>query len=108
MGLWNQITAIEGQHVDSGAGWHVDTFTPDIKALMYLADVRKDNGPFTMLMNYSGALRHKDDPRHRTTRYSDEDVHAHININAHTYKVEFVAPRGTVILFKVNNIHRGA
>lgn len=91
----------------SGGGWHIDS-KRGLKALMYLSDVSEGTGPFQMLLGYTPDIQHKrDDPKGRNTRYSDAEVLSQIysrGARVHT----FIAQAGTVILFDVSKIHRGA
>ena len=43
-----RLNMIPGNH-GSGGGWHRDSFTNQFKAIIYLSDVGKDNGPFQYL-----------------------------------------------------------
>ena len=94
----------------SGGGWHRDTVPPDtsIKALVYLSDVGPGDAAFTMLVHEAEpGVAPAADPRGRRTRYDDDAVAAHLRRHPRAYAVELRAPRGTVILFRTDVLHRG-
>lgn len=91
---------------NSGDGWHQDSKARGIKALMYLDDVDDQSGPFEMLVGYNvTALRPKNDPRGRNTRFSDEHISQHMAANAKVQTI--LGSAGTLILFDTSHVHRG-
>ena len=93
---------------DSGAGWHKDTVKRGFKALMYLNDVSQSGGPFEFLKNYQDKkLQHMIDERGRNTRYSEGSIDEQVRV--YNAKVKSIlAPAGSVVLFDISNVHRGA
>ena len=93
---------------NSGAGWHKDTVRRGFKALIYLNDVSDAGGPFGFLANYSDAhLRHAFDKRGRNTRYSQQSIDDQVEVfGAQTRRIH--APAGSMVLFDISNVHRGA
>lgn len=99
------LTLIGG---DSGAGWHKDTIKRGFKALMYLNDVSQSGGPFQFLTNYQDKkLQHMIDQRGRNTRYSEGAINEQVQFYSAEVK-SILAPAGSVVLFDISNVHRGA
>ena len=38
-------------NLGSGGGWHRDNYNPEFKAILYLSDVKNNNGPFQFIEN---------------------------------------------------------
>jgi len=94
-------------HGDSGGGWHQDKISKGIKAMMYLTDVTDSSGPFQMLLHYnSTSLQPKFDRKGRKTRFSDESIAEQVENGA--FIVPIVGKKGTLVIFEVSNVHRGA
>ena len=97
-----------------GGGFHIDRGAPGIKAMVYLNDVRGEQGPFTTLVNYNAGLSSlqlcSGDP-HNTQDVLRFDTGSTIALLTagfpQTYLAEIHAPKGTVIFFLTANIHRG-
>ena len=119
-----QRNALCGKKATSPAnGFHVDMLLTATKALLYLTDVHKENGPFTMLRDYPVVTSKwgftQPDPQalpvctgeveatgSHVLRYSTEHVISLVQ-RTRARPVEIHAPRGTVILFDNSNIHLG-
>ncbi len=90
----------------SGGGWHIDSKTkPQLKALVYLTDVGKDNGVYMFLpdsFDLDLELR-KNDPKKRITRFTDESVE---KCGIEPFVV--TGKKGTLILVDTSHVHRGA
>lgn len=93
---------------NSGQGWHKDTIPSGLKALMYLSDVTATNGAFEFLTGYKDVtLHHAVDKRGRKTRYSDHSIMQQVRrYGARVHSL--TAPMGSLILFDISNVHRGA
>lgn len=97
-----KLTHNDGKVTNSGGGWHVDSRGKQFKALVYLSDVGKNNGPYMYIPNSSDKqINLRNDSR--GTRYLDDVVQ---NCGIEPFTV--VAKKGTVILTNTSNIHRGA
>jgi ectoine hydroxylase-related dioxygenase (phytanoyl-CoA dioxygenase family) len=86
----------------SGGGWHVDNHNPQFKALLYLTDVNKNNGPFAII---SPPLTSKDYSAislDKNTRFPDKIEEDHKNNIQH-----LTGNMGDVIVVNTQNIHRG-
>lgn len=98
-------------NLGSGEGWHRDSFFNQFKAIVYLTDVNKENGPFEYIMS-SHHLRQKfSDHRKygvplRTARIGDSAMRGLITAAPERYRV-FTAPAGTLLLVDPTGIHRG-
>lgn len=90
---------------NSGGGWHVDNHKIQYKAMIYLTDVNKNNGPFAMLypnLKSTDYPPDASDPARNNMRFHDQ-----IAID-HKDKIQILTGKaGDVILFQSNNIHRG-
>lgn len=100
--LGNRIITKEGNK-GSGGGWHRDTFLKkQLKFILYLSDVTKENGPFTYI-NGSHKIQNKiidlvKRPRINPRRYP----------NYHSNKeIELTGKAGTLIIADTSGIHRG-
>ena len=91
--------------VNSGGGWHQDQRERNVKSLLYLTDVTGENGPFSMLMNYSENQLLPS--AFRRTRFTDQTIESYLDKHKDAFFVEFHAPAGTLIIFETSNIHRG-
>ena len=97
-----KLKHIKGKKTNSGGGWHVDSRGKQFKAMVYLSDVNKDNGPFMFIPNSADMNTDKrNDPR--GTRYLDSVVES---CNTNPFIV--TAKKGTVILTDTSHIHRGS
>ena len=108
--LASRIEYKEG-NIGSGQGWHRDSNNFQFKAMVYLSDVEKKDGPFqilkgshkfiniikdTIIMGVDGV----------STRLENECVTRLIDRSPRIYKT-FLAKEGTVILFDSSSIHTG-
>ena len=97
-----KLTYDDNMITNSGGGWHVDSRGKQFKALVYLSDVGKNNGPYMYIPNSANKqFNLRSDSR--GTRYLDDVVE---NCDIEPFTV--VAKKGTVILTNTSNIHRGA
>jgi hypothetical protein len=90
--------------------FHVDAFSREFKAFLYLEDVDMGNGPFTYIRGtHRSHLRwitkqvrgNPDDPR--DTSFHEDDVASLLR-----KEVKLTAPAGTLILADVRGLHRGS
>ena len=92
----------------SGGGWHKDTMTRGIKALMYLDDVDSSNGPFAMLRNYHGQnLAWSPDAVSGALRRLNSSVVDAACAKSRARVDELHASMGSVIIFEISSAHRG-
>ena len=110
-------------NVSSGGGWHRDSDGIQFKAMVYLNDVKSNNGPFLFVTN----SKTKDAKREsienfnsfwfyvkrflkyrkiRDPRYSEDSILNFFRKIKQT-PIEIVAPKGSVVLFDSSYIHRG-
>jgi len=107
----------------SGGGWHRDSDGTQFKAMVYLNDVKSNNGPFLFVTNSktSDAKRESIENYNsfwfyvkrflkyrkiRDPRYSEISI---LNFfrKRKQIPIEIIAPKGTVVLFDSSYIHRG-
>ena len=110
MTLAARLTA-SGGNLGSGEGWHRDQFFCSTKAMLYLTDVGRDNGPFEMLQRSFECEDVCRDVRHARLgnmqyRISERQVTRLLEKDAARLKT-FCAPAGTLIVFNASSIHRG-
>lgn len=86
--------------------------------MLYLEEVTRENGPFTMLLNYddatlAAAYDHAD-AKGRKTRFNDTAVHRALDPAAASAArraaptaLEILGAPGTLVIFLTHNIHRG-
>ena len=107
--LINKLVHEEGKVKNSGAGWHRDNHDCQFKTIMYLTDVKSENGPFTWITNSS--KRHIGYPEPRTksynTRFHDKTIEKILNENKDCEKIEVCGSAGDIILANTTYIHRG-
>jgi len=93
---------------NSGGGWHKDTLSRGIKALLYLDDVDATNGPFSMLLNYKDrALRWSRDAVSGIKRRLNESVVEEACRTGGSHVESLHASMGSVIIFEISSVHRG-
>jgi len=104
--LGGKLTATDGEVINSGGGWHRDSVTKQFKALLYLSDVDKTNGPYMFVPD---SVRIQPEMRHDTrgTRFTDAGV-KELCKKRDLDPFIVTAKAGTIILTATNNIHRGA
>lgn len=111
MVLAARIDAKEG-NVGSGGGWHRDSpVTHQFKAVCYLSNVTKDNGPFQIikgshkkmdvLKSYFSGIFHAGQ-----YRFSEREISNYLTYSEREIS-DFEAPEGTVAFADTKSIHRG-
>lgn len=105
--MCNRVT-FKPANLGSGGGWHRDmTYKRGFKAMVYLTDVDAQSGPFQFIprsadLNYHFAHLLKVDQY----QFSHEEVLGFVGGNENQI-VSCIAPKGTLLLFETNMIHRG-
>lgn len=100
----------EGNH-GSGGGWHRDSpHTPQFKALIYLTDVNKDNGPFEYIAGSQKSSRSiidliKGYARPNQYRFTNSEIKG--IKNTVTLSKVFTGKAGTLVIFDSKGVHRG-
>lgn len=95
-------------NLGSGQGWHKDNIARQLKFMIYLNDVNKDNGPFQYLLK-----SHKIDKKLKIDIKENKLIHNSnriININPYLEKFKLFeanANAGDLIIFDSSGIHRG-
>jgi hypothetical protein len=95
----------------SGGGWHRDSpHSSQFKALLYLSDVDKENGPFQYLEGTHSSISSLDLLKSKLcfpnqSRFSEEEIQDIIKSGFSSHI--FTAPAGTLILVDTKGIHRG-
>lgn len=107
----------------SGGGWHRDSDGTQFKAMVYLNDVKSNNGPFLFvpnsktndakresIENYNSfwfyVKRFLKYRKIKDPRYSESSI-LYFFRRRKLKPIEIVAPKGTVVLFDSSYIHRG-
>lgn len=107
-----KLVAVE-QNIGSGGGWHRDSSaTKQTKAIVYLTDTFKANGPFQYIR---GSHKFVDLIRLAfsngfsllKTRFTDYEVQNILDAKKEK-PITFIAKRGTVILVDTRGLHRGS
>lgn len=102
-----------GTNMGSGNGWHRDSFSPQLKAMLYLSDVEGSNGPFQFvpgshkfshMWRFNRFLRQTE----LSKRYTDDQVNEFCSNHGERTWVEFTGLAGTLIVFDSSGLHRGA
>lgn len=107
----------DGIKNSSGGGWHVDNYDLQLKAMIYLTDVKSNNGPFTYINNTNNFARKKN-PDLKNHRFSDDIINNELilknnanngsNNDGNEFKIEeLTGNAGDCILFRSDNIHKG-
>lgn len=104
----------EENNLGSGQGWHRDSYSSQFKSIIYLTNVDYTSGPFEYLKGSHKLdfifkeMYHKKKNRIRPleTRYTNEEVDF-ISRKFNLEKIQFIAPKGTIILADTRGIHRG-
>lgn len=105
----------EKDNLGSGQGWHRDSYTPQFKAMVYLTDVDKQNGPFEYVSQshkYSHIWQSiKDNTYNKkyanNSRFTHEEVIEFCRRRSLQRRV-FEGQSGTIILFDSRGLHRGS
>jgi len=87
---------------NSGGNWHRDSDFFEIKVILYLSDVNKDNGPFQIFPN----TKKKDIGDNFSNTRIGKNYPEYINKNINNKK-DILGSAGTVIIANTANIHRG-
>ena len=93
----------------SGYGWHKDSLTRGIKAMMYLDNVDEANGPLAMLLKYRDSqLQFSPNPSSGVRRHVTGSVLSRLiePDDGNNRVDELHATEGSVILFETSNVHR--
>jgi len=106
-----RVDAAPGNRGSGGQGWHRDGVTQQIKAILYLSDVERGNGPFEYLRGTEGLrdrLRHilRSGALARQLAFDDAAV-ARIEATAPDARVTACGRAGTLVLARTFGIHRG-
>ena len=101
-----------GNNGSSGGGWHRDSFFSQFKAILYLTDVEKNNGPFEILPgshHLSSVLSgiNRVGLGFMQNRISDNEVEI-FERKLSLKRKTFTGNAGTLILFNSTTIHRGS
>ena len=108
-----QKTIYKENNPGSGLGWHLDhSIIKYPKALLYLIDVDKKNGPFqyieaTNRFSNKIQIRLKNNLDFNQGKFSDDEINNILKKNNFNLKT-FSLKAGSLILFDGNGIHRGA
>ncbi|HWT31455.1 MAG TPA: phytanoyl-CoA dioxygenase family protein [Croceibacterium sp.] len=99
-----------GEPYGSGGGWHRDCFARELKAMVYLTDVREDNGPFQIIRRSHGSEAILSDIgraglRALQNRIDDDQAH---RLAAGGRQRTICAHAGTAIVFDTSSVHCGA
>lgn len=107
--LINKLVYEEGKVKNSGAGWHRDNHDCQFKTIMYLSDVKSENGPFTWITNSSKHHIGYPEPRTQSynTRFHEKTIEKMLNENKNCEKIEVCGSAGDIILANTTYIHRG-
>jgi hypothetical protein len=121
--LAGKLEFSEATKASSGGGWHRDSDGIQFKAMVYLNDVKSNNGPFLFVPN-SKKIDAKRQPikklnsllfyvkrflkyqKIRDPRYSEKSI-SNFFRKRKQVPIEIVAPKGSVVLFDSSYIHRG-
>lgn len=87
---------------NSGGNWHRDSDFFEIKVILYLSDVNKDNGPFQIFPNTKKQDIRDNFSNTRIGKNYPEYINKNIN-----NKKDILGSAGTVIIANTANIHRG-
>ena len=107
--LINRVVYQADRVTNSGAGWHRDNHDCQFKTIMYLSEVKSENGPFTWITNSSKHHIGCPEPRTRNynTRFHDKTIEKLLNNNNNCEKIEVCGNAGDIILANTTYIHRG-
>jgi len=106
--MFNRTKFAEGNK-GSGGGWHRDhKYGHDLKVLLYLTEVKEENGPFQYIPKSFHWYHHL---RFATKvdqyQYTSEEIEA-LLLKTPSVKIKTVtAKKGDLVIFNTNGIHRG-
>ena len=118
--LAGKVTYKKSLNTNSGGDWHRDGEEKQLKAMVYLSDVKEENGPFCFIKESKNIEFKRRDGNYsffqtlffffkglplKPPRYKNEFIIKNPNIKNKIYKV--TATAGTLIIFDGNYIHRG-
>jgi len=95
----------------SGGGWHRDWFFHELKALLYLNDVDNSKGPFELLKGSHRLKWMMKDIQTGRLSFNQNRLDENINPILKKYPerhVSLTGKKGTLVIFDVTTIHRGA
>lgn len=110
--LYGKLKFKTGSVLGSGGDWHIDSFSRQFKAMVYLSDVNEDNGPFQYVekshkiyhsMNF---LFKNWNSLKEITRFDNSLVSEYCRICDLNIK-KLTGKKGTLILFDPIGFHRG-
>ena len=109
-----KLTFIEG-NLGSGQGWHRDSYTKQIKSILYLSDVTEAKGPFEYIIGSNSKNRVKRDSKflsslhdggYNGVRFNHEDIK--LLCKEFNYKSELVTGNiGDLVIADTRGLHRG-
>ena len=106
----NKVSFVE-ENYGSGGGWHRDGINPSIKSLIYIDDVKSNNGPLQIILhsnkfnNIFLDNRNMNKKNYLDIRFKNKEVTKIENF--HGRLKEFNLKKGSLIIFDGCNIHRG-
>lgn len=96
-------------NLGSGGGWHRDNYNPEFKAILYLSDVKQNNGPFQFIENshrvksiFKDSLKLK--KYYPDTIFKKNDIK---KIAKNKKIITITGKPGTLLLLNTRMIHRG-
>ena len=95
----------------SGGGWHRDWFFHELKALLYLTDVDETKGPFELLKGSHRLKWIMKDIQTGGLSFNQNRLDKNINAILKQYPerhVSLTGKKGTLVIFDMTTIHRGA
>jgi ectoine hydroxylase-related dioxygenase (phytanoyl-CoA dioxygenase family) len=99
-------------NIGSGGGWHRDR-ADDIqtKAILYLSDVKEENGPFQYIKKSHTTFSIiknilKFDFNFNQNRFSDDEIDSLLKFNNNKV-INFYGKKGTLLFVNTRGIHRG-
>jgi|SRR5690554_547531 len=102
------------KNLGSGGGWHRDSvYIPQYKSIIYLSEVKEDNGPFEFLLGshknssiYKSILANNFKAHHN--RFTEKQLADFMEKQKGIYQSKvFTAKKGSLILVDTSGIHRG-
>jgi len=118
--LAGKVTYDKSKNSNSGGDWHRDGDVKIMKAMLYLSDVTKDNGPFCFVKNSNTFDFKRRNNKYsflrrilfflkglpvKPPRYSNNEIINDPRMKKDIFRIE--GKSGTVIIFDGNYIHRG-
>lgn len=96
------------ENLGSGGGWHRDMkFRRGFKAMVYLTDVDENDGPFQFLPGSASSNYHISHVLEKEQyQFTHQEVLRFLKEDESKI-VSCVAPKGTLLIFETNMIHRG-